>query len=146
MKYLITMKDGSVAIMETIGDFHPTDCIEKWHESEKEKVQSVKIIEDENIPADRYFRDAWVSIDEKINIDMSKAKEVHLNNLRVVRNKKLQELDVELMRALEKGDSQATSVIAEKKQKLRDITKHERIDNAKTAEELKGVTLDLLTQ
>ena len=51
-------------------------------------------------------------------IDMAKAREIHKNKIRIAREPKLAELDIEFQKALETGAS--TTEIVTKKQKLRD--------------------------
>lgn len=57
-----------------------------------------------------------------IGIDLEKAKEIHKNKIRQVRNPLLQQKDVEYMRALEAGDSEKVSQVVAEKQALRDVT------------------------
>jgi hypothetical protein len=57
-----------------------------------------------------------------IGIDINKAKEIHKNHIRSVRNPLLQEKDVEYMRALEVGDTEKVAEVAVAKQELRDVT------------------------
>jgi len=56
-----------------------------------------------------------------ININMTKARAVHLTEIRRVRNEELVKEDVTFMRAVEAGDTDAQATIATKKQTLRDI-------------------------
>lgn len=56
----------------------------------------------------------------EINID--KAKAIHLDKWRVARVPKLAALDVEFMRAVEKADTAKQAEIAAQKQALRDVT------------------------
>lgn len=87
-----------------------------------ENAINVKHISDEDIPANREFRSAWVDVtpDTKVNIDLGKAKEMKLAELRVRRNKLLEEADKEFLLALEKG--QDLTAIKVRKQSLRDST------------------------
>ena len=78
-------------------------------------------IEDDAIPEDRYFRNAWKANANLIEVDLEKARAVHMDNLRFQRNEKLKELDIEFQIALEKGDADAQKVIAARKQQLRDM-------------------------
>ena len=71
-----------------------------------------------------------------ISTDMTKAKEVHKNNIRLARTPKLQELDIEFQRALESGAS--TTDIVAKKQALRDAPADSAIAAATTEDELKA--------
>lgn len=69
-------------------------------------------------------------------INMAKAKEIHKNNIRLVRKDKLAELDIEFQKALE--TSADTSTIVAKKQALRDAPADTAIDAATTEAELKS--------
>ena len=93
------------------------------------------------IPSDRTFRNAWQYNENVIEINMTKAKEIHRDNLRAERQPRLDALDVSYMKALEAGSGAAE--IATQKQTLRDITADSRIANAADPDALKA--LDLAT-
>ncbi len=98
---------------------------------------------DEN--TDRYFRNAWKDGGgRKPDVDMPKAREIHRNKLRAMREPILVALDTEYLRADEAGDNQEKRRIAERKQALRDLTDDPAIDSATTPEELKAVLPDAL--
>jgi hypothetical protein len=63
-----------------------------------------------------------------IKTDIAKAKEIHRVNIRIAREPKLAELDIEFQRALE--TSADTSAIVAKKQALRDAPADSAIDAA----------------
>ena len=69
-------------------------------------------------------------------IDMSKAKDIHRNNIRSSRKNKLAELDVEFQKAQE--TSSDTSAIVAKKQILRDYPARAGIATAANTTELKA--------
>ena len=69
-------------------------------------------------------------------INMAKAKEIHKENIRAVREPLLSALDIEFQRALETGAS--TTDIVAKKQALRDAPADSAIDSATTESELKA--------
>ena len=56
-----------------------------------------------------------------VNVDMTKARAIHLAEIRRVRNAELVKKDVPFMRAVEVGDTAAQATIATEKQALRDI-------------------------
>ena len=56
-----------------------------------------------------------------INVDMTKARAIHLAEIRRVRNEELVKEDVTFMRAVEAEDTDAQATIKTKKQVLRDI-------------------------
>ena len=94
-------------------------------------------------PTDRTFRGAWQFSGNAVDIDMAAARDIHRDNLRQARKPLLDALDVDYMKALEQGGD--TAAIAAQKQVLRDVTADARIDAAATPDELKALTLDVLT-
>ena len=86
------------------------------------------IVEDSEIPKNTFFSRAWKIVDGKIEMDITKAREVHRENIRMARQEKLAELDIEFQRALE--SSSDTSTIVAKKQALRDAPADSAIDAA----------------
>jgi len=56
-----------------------------------------------------------------VNVNMTKARAIHLEEIRKVRNEELVKEDVTFMRAIEAGDTDAQATIKTKKQTLRDI-------------------------
>ena len=94
-------------------------------------------IPEENISADRTFRNAWTwtTPEPVIDIDFPKAREITKNRLRAERKPLLEEQDVLFQRAIETGVN--TSAIVAEKQRLRDVTK--LVDKSTTLEELKAI-------
>jgi hypothetical protein len=70
---------------------------------------------------DKTFYKAWFLQNGAIEINLVKAKEIKINDLRIIRDEKLKELDVQYMRADESGDSALKATIADQKQELRDM-------------------------
>ena len=56
-----------------------------------------------------------------INVNMTKARAIHMDAIRAVRNEELAAKDITFMRAVEAGDASAQSTIGTEKQVLRDI-------------------------
>ena len=56
-----------------------------------------------------------------VNVDMTKARAIHLEEIRRVRNEELAKEDVTFMRAVEDADTDAQATIKTKKQTLRDL-------------------------
>ena len=69
-------------------------------------------------------------------IDMAKAREIHKTNIRIARDPKLAELDVEFQKAQETGAS--TTDIVAKKQALRDAPADSDIAAASDTDALKA--------
>jgi hypothetical protein len=145
MKHLIKYKDGSIGIMTTVLDeTRPEDEFLKCTPEYVDNVEGHRPMEESEMPEDRYFRGAWTHSDDKINVDMDKAKDIHRNVLRELRKPKLEALDIEFIRADETFDDEEKSLIRIKKQELRDVTQAPEIVNAKSLEELKSFMPDIL--
>ena len=56
-----------------------------------------------------------------VNVNMTKARAIHLEEIRRVRNEELVKEDVTFMRAIEAEDADAQAAIKTKKQTLRDL-------------------------
>ena len=96
------------------------------------------------LPTDRTFRNAWVYGDsEVVEVDMPKAQEIFKENLRRERKPLLEALDVEYMRAMERGED--TTAIVAQKVALRDITADARIASATTPDQLGAMDVASLT-
>ena len=85
------------------------------------------IIEDTEFPADHTcgitceFRNAFEWDGSKAVVNMTKARVMHMNAIRKVRNTELAAKDITFMRAVEAGDASAQSTIGTEKQVLRDL-------------------------
>ena len=73
-----------------------------------------------------------------ITVDITKAKVITKDRLRVDRKPLLEEQDILFMKAQEAGTS--TSAIVTEKQRLRDITN--QVDSMTTTDELKAATVE----
>jgi hypothetical protein len=91
---------------------------------------------------DRTFRNAWEIDGKGVSVHMGKARDIHRNSLRRLREAEFAKLDVDSIRAQEKGDKAELAKVAERKQKLRDAPAHPLIEAAATPEELKAITLE----
>ena len=104
-------------------------------------ISTYSVVEDSVIPTDIDFRDAWVGVGigttgGTISHNMTKAKEIHKNNIRAARTPLLTALDVEFQKAQETGAS--TTDIVAKKNALRDAPAASGISTATTTDELKA--------
>ena len=75
-----------------------------------------------------------------ITIDITKAKDIWKDKIRVARKSALEKLDVDYMRANEAG-TDTTAIVADK-QTLRDLPS--QVDTATTTDEIKAVWNDML--
>jgi len=75
-----------------------------------------------------------------ITIDVTKAKEVWKNKIRVARKFALEKLDVDFIKAQE-AETSTTAIVADK-QTLRDLP--DQVNTATTVDEIKAVWNDML--
>ena len=74
-----------------------------------------------------------------VNVNMTKARAIHLAEIRKVRNTELAAKDVTFMRAVEAGDADAQATIGTEKQTLRDLPATFDLTTAGTPALLKGL-------
>ena len=127
-RIIYTNSDGTVSIITPAGDVN--DAIK-----DVPSGLSYEIVEDSVIPTDRSFRNAWKQNTKTIETDMTKAKEIHKDKIRIARTPKLAELDIEFQKALETSSS--TTDIVAKKQLLRDAPAASGISTAASEADLK---------
>ena len=74
-----------------------------------------------------------------ISVNMTKARAIHLAEIRRVRNAELEKEDISMLKAIEAGDTSEQSAVATKKQPLRDLpATFDITTDAGTPELLKG--------
>ena len=130
-KVIFTNSDGTVSIMTPI-----EGTAEECAKRDLPDGTSYEIVDDSVIPTDRSFRNAWKQNSKTIETDMTKAKEIHKDKIRIARTPKLAELDIEFQKALETSSS--TTDIVAKKQALRDAPAASGISTAASEADLKA--------
>lgn len=136
-RLISTMPDGSVAVTLFPGDGSDLqDRLDRLKEVHPEYFENCRLTTVNNIPKDRIFRGAWTDANptDTVDIDLDKAKEIHLARVREVRNSELTKTDPEFIKALSKGDS--TKEIEATKQALRDIPQNLDVSKIETVEDL----------
>jgi hypothetical protein len=73
-----------------------------------------------------------------INVNMSKARVIQMDAIRMVRDAELVKTDLQFMQAIEAGDTNAQATIAAEKQTLRDIPQTFDLKIARTPAQLKN--------
>lgn len=109
--------------------------IEAVLEKDVPKGKGARIVDQNSLPRDNDFYDAWEMDDSSVTVNLAKAKEITKNRLRTERAPLLAAQDVLFQRALESGAD--TSAIVAEKNRLRDITK--LADSATTLDELRAI-------
>ena len=95
-----------------------------------------RIVEASVIPTHRLFRNAWSDDGNDVVVDMAEARGIHMDDIRIDRDKALLELDITFMRAVEDGDTDEQDAASTAKQALRDIPETFDLSSASTPEQL----------
>jgi hypothetical protein len=142
MKIVIKTTDG-VAVMTLVEGAVISECISKWQAVNPNQYISHREMPDDAVPTDRTFRDAWADTTPEliIDIDMAKARNIHLESIRIKRNAELSKLDIEATKAQDIGDAETLAQIRTRKQELRDLpaTLAPALASANSVAELKEI-------
>ena len=131
--------DGARSADDTDDDLLERLIARKQADGGIPSVASYRIIDHSEVPSDRIFRDSWEDTGTgPVQVNLPKARGIHMDRIRQVRNAELVKKDVDFMRAIEAGDTSAQSTIAAEKQTLRDIPQTYNLSCFKTPEELKA--------
>jgi len=131
--FAIKRLDGGVSIFRSREQDWTRDLeLHVRHADKAYGVVSYREIAEDSIPRDDQFREAWTDDNptETVDVDMGKARTIHMDNIRKLRDEKLRELDKETMKALN---------VQPAKQVLRDIPQTFVLTSAITPEELKAL-------
>lgn len=85
------------------------------------KTSPIYIVDDKDLPDNDHLFNAWEWSGTAVRVNMEKARALHMDRIREVRNTRLAALDVPFMRAVESGDTREQQRISREKQILRDI-------------------------
>ena len=147
-KVIFTQSNGIIAVMTPVlTEINPATGVEFTLQEIIDKdliptgITTFSIVEDSVIPADRTFRSAWVGNGVGVSTativeDITKAREIHKDNIRRKREPKFKELDIEFQKAQETGAD--TSDIVAKKNALRDAPAASGIATATNTTELRA--------
>ena len=118
---IIKRENNEISVMHLVDGADVDDAIEKFKAVHKDYIRHEEYYGE--LP-DREFRDAW---SHDVDVDMPRARKLHMNKIRKARDLKLEELDIETL----KGNN-----VQIEKQKLRDIPKKFKLTKAETPEAL----------
>ena len=140
---IFTKADGSMAFLM------PSEKFLAQYESEEAGLNaliqkdipealrsSAKIVENSVLPISRKFRNAWKQNDTTVVEDMTKARAIHMDRIRVYRNAELAKEDINYQIALEQDNNSKKNSVASKKQILRDIPSTFNLSGATNGTEL----------
>ena len=72
MKIIYQNKEGGISIIHPTGEL----SIEEVAAKDVPEGVAYEIVEDDAIPADRFFRNAWVANGAAVDVDLGKAKDI----------------------------------------------------------------------
>ncbi len=130
---LIKRTDGGVSVMEVTDKSFVATAIRKWKDVKPGQYISHETVQPSNIPDDRTFRNAWT---HDLSVDMDLARDIHMDNIRKPRDKRLKQLD----------QRQYGPEYDDERQALRDIPQTFDLTQATTPEELKALWPDELKE
>lgn len=144
MPIAIQRTDGGVSIMYLLENVKVADEVKKWEESSGFKAASYASIEENEINSlDSEYRDAWTIEGGTLRISMPKACPIFIGKIRVKRDAALAKLDIEVSKAIAKGETSKAAELEAKRQALRDITDtyKSQIEEASTLKALKDIEI-----
>lgn len=115
--------------------------LEEIIEKDVPKNVEYRIVDISKIPSDRQFRNAWTDDfdTDTVDVDMNKARDIHMNNIRAARSKKFIELGFPNKLNPELEKTIISEEIRETLQVLRDISQNLDLTIAETPEELSQI-------
>lgn len=103
------------------------------------EADAITIVDEDEIPVDLTYREAWVLAGGKPQVDMARAKTVHRNKLRDQRKSLFAENDAKAAWAVLTEDEALKAEALAERQRLRDLPALPSIDAAQTPDELKAI-------
>jgi len=103
---------------------------------------NITMMEFEDVPTDRRFRNAWKQNGPIVDHDMVKARDIHMDKIRVARDIALNQLDININRAEDSGGGDAG--LRAKRQPLRDLPQTFDLSGATSPDELDALWPDIL--
>ena len=121
---ILVNPDNSISVVRASPKYTEEEVLEVFKKSNPKNLP-ITIVDESELPIDRVFRNAWNLSGGIVEIDSGKARNIHMDRLRHLRNKQLEKLDKEMMVAADKEDVEKVKEIRQLKQRLRDMTKTE---------------------
>lgn len=118
--------DGGVTTYVRVRPLRPGETEEDYQAAfaariERERGGRCHLATEADLPAGRRFREAWKARDGKAEVDMPRARAIHLERLRAARDRVLASSDGPYLRAVEADDRAAIATFKRARQKLRDL-------------------------
>lgn len=126
-------ESGGVSVIIPTGEL----SIEEVAAKDVPKNVAYEIVEDDAIPADRFFRNAWVANGAAVEVDLDQAKAIGHDIRRTQRAEEFKPFDEVIMKQIPGADSAAAEQ-ARKDIRFKYALIQESIDLAKTPDQIKA--------
>jgi len=132
MKIIYTNNEGGVSVIIPTGELSIKEVAAK----DVPEGVAYEIVEDDAIPADRFFRNAWVANGAAVEVDLDQAKEIGHTIRRQQRAEEFAPLDEVIAKQIPGADAEAAEG---GRQLIRDkyAQVQEQIDAAATPDDIK---------
>ncbi len=133
MKIIYQNSEGGISVIIPTGEL----SIEEVAAKDVPEGVAYEIVEDDAIPSDRYFRNAWVANGAAVEIDLDQAKSIGHDIRRQQRAEEFKPYDEVIMKQIPGADATAAE---EARQEIRDkyAQVQEQIDAAATPDDIKA--------
>ena len=133
MKIIYQNNEGGISII------HPTGELSIEEVAAKDIPQGVayEIVEDDAIPADRFFRGAWVANGAAVAVDLPKAKDIGHDIRRTLRTEEFKPYDEVIMKQIPGVDAVAAEE-ARQQVRFKYALIQDAINVASTTDEIKA--------
>ena len=134
MKRIIFQNEsGGVSVVIPTGEL----SIEEVAAKDVPEGVAYEIVEDDAIPSDRFFRNAWVANGAAVDIDLDKAKDIGHDMRRAKREEEFAPFDAIIMKQIP-GNSAAEAEEARQQIRFKYALIQEVIEAAETPDEIKS--------
>ena len=133
MKIIYTNNEGGVSVIIPTGEL----SIDEVAAKDVPPGVAYEIVEDDAIPADRFFRNAWVANGAAVEVDLDQAKAIGHDKRRAARAEEFAPLDEVIAKQIPGNDP---AEVEAERQAIRDkyAAVQEQIDAAATPDEIKA--------
>lgn len=117
----LTMPGGNLVMLYVACEAVTPEVVEAEIAKAGLAPSSWRFVELGEVPTDRMFRAAWRDTGSTLEVDMTIARGIWLEEARRLRSTKFDQLDKDWMRAMGQGDKAEAERVESERQKLRDL-------------------------
>jgi hypothetical protein len=133
MKIIYQNNEGGISVIHPTGEL----SIEEVAAKDVPEGVAYEIVEDDAIPADRFFRNAWVANGAAVDVDLSKAKDIGHDIRRTLRTEEFKPYDEVIMKQIPGADAVAAEE-ARQQVRFKYALIQDAINVASTTDEIKA--------